>query len=319
MSESTGHAVTGGESEIVVRRVFTAPRELVFRAFFDPVTISHWWGPHGFRTTTEKMDAREGGTWLFVMHGPDGTDYKNEIVYREILEPQRLVYDHTREPFFHVEVTFEAEGNNTRLTFRMMFNTPEERQRVADKYGAVEGLQNTLGRLETELQAQLGGEATFRISRELAAPRELVFRAWTEADRLAAWMGPKGFVVAKNHLDLRPGAIYHYHLTGPNGAEMWGKWVFRDIVAPERLVMVSSFSDAEGNTARAPFSGNWPLETLSIIELEALAPDRTRLNLTWIPLNATDEERATFIAEHPGMNRGWSGTIEQLDAYLATL
>lgn len=83
------------------------------------------------------------------------------------------------------------------------------------------------------------------------APQETVFKAWTEQDRLASWFGPKGFTMVSAKLDLRTGGIFHYCLRSPEGREMWAKFVYREIVAPERLVFVLSFSDRDGNTARS--------------------------------------------------------------------
>jgi uncharacterized protein YndB with AHSA1/START domain len=78
------------DREIVTTRVFDAPREMVFDAWTDPKHIGQWWGPIGFTTTTHEMDVRPGGVWRFTMHGPDGRDYKNRIVYTEIVRPERL-------------------------------------------------------------------------------------------------------------------------------------------------------------------------------------------------------------------------------------
>lgn len=69
------------DREIVITRVFDAPREQVFDAWTDSEHVSQWWGPNGFTTTTHEMDVRPGGVWRFIMHGPDGVDYKNRIVY----------------------------------------------------------------------------------------------------------------------------------------------------------------------------------------------------------------------------------------------
>lgn len=141
------------DREIHASRVFDAPRERVFQLWTEPHHVSKWWGPRGFTTTTHLMDVRPGGEWRFIMHGPDGTNYKNRIVYIEVVPPERLVYKHAGEEGdepvrFHVTVTFAAEAGKTRLTTRMVFDTPEERTLVAEKYGAVEGLRQTLDRLE---------------------------------------------------------------------------------------------------------------------------------------------------------------------------
>jgi uncharacterized protein YndB with AHSA1/START domain len=143
---------------IITTRLFDAPRELVFEAFTDPQHLAHWWGPNGFTLTVQSMEVRPGGTWRFVMHGPDGTDYENRIVYDEIVRPERLVYHHGGgddvEPVqFHVTVTFEDEGGKTWLTMRALFPSAAERERVAKKYGAVEGAQQTLARLAEHLAA----------------------------------------------------------------------------------------------------------------------------------------------------------------------
>ena len=83
------------------------------------------------------------------------------------------------------------------------------------------------------------------------APRERVWKAWTEAEHLGNWWGPKGFDIVSVKLDLRPGGIFHYCLDRPEGQEMWGKFIFREIVPEQRLVFVVSFSDAEGGLSAA--------------------------------------------------------------------
>jgi len=135
------------DREIVVTRVFDAPRALVFEAWTDPKHLAHWWGPNGFTLTTHQLDFRPGGTWRSVMHGPDGRDYQNEIVYVEIAEPERLVYRHVSAPHFQMTVTFADDGGKTKITAQMLFETAELRDKTIKAVGAVEGLKQTLGRL----------------------------------------------------------------------------------------------------------------------------------------------------------------------------
>jgi uncharacterized protein YndB with AHSA1/START domain len=135
------------DREIVVTRVFDAPRALVFKAWTDPKHLAHWWGPNGFTITTQEMQFKPGGFWRFVMHGPDGRDYKNEHVYVEIVEPERLVYRHVSTPQFQMTVSFADEGGKTRLTARMLFESAAARDQTVKTFGAVEGLKQTLGRL----------------------------------------------------------------------------------------------------------------------------------------------------------------------------
>src|SRR5262245_13248260 len=112
------------DREIVLSRLFNAPRELVWSVWTDPNHVSKWWGPRGFTTTTESMDVRPGGMWLYTMHGPDGTKYPNKIFYREIVEPERIVYDHgggegdLADAEFVATTTFEAQGGKTKVTMR---------------------------------------------------------------------------------------------------------------------------------------------------------------------------------------------------------
>jgi uncharacterized protein YndB with AHSA1/START domain len=95
-----------------------------------------------------------------------------------------------------------------------------------------------------------------------------------------------------------------------------GKWTFLEIVPPEKLVVIVSFSDAQGGVTRHPLSAAWPLETLSTTTLTE-HDGKTTLTLAWSAFNATDTERQTFDSNHAGMTQGWSGTMEQLTAYLA--
>ncbi|HEY8182169.1 MAG TPA: SRPBCC family protein [Thermoanaerobaculia bacterium] len=137
--------------EIVASRVFDAPRDLVWKAWSDPKHIVQWWGPKGFTTTMQEMDFRPGGTWRFVMHGPDGTDYQNKIIYREIVKPERIAYSHVSGPLFEASVTFSVQGDKTRVEVRMVFESAELREKVAKDFGAVEGLHQNLDRLEQHL------------------------------------------------------------------------------------------------------------------------------------------------------------------------
>ena len=141
---------------IVMTREFDAPRQLVWDAWTQPQHVAQWWGPNGFTNTIHEMEVKPEGVWRFTMHGPDGRDWPNRIVFREIVEPERLVYDHSDdlpEPTtrFHVTVTFEELGSRTRLTMRSLFPSAEELRRVVEENGAVEGAKQHLERLRQHL------------------------------------------------------------------------------------------------------------------------------------------------------------------------
>jgi uncharacterized protein YndB with AHSA1/START domain len=157
----------------------------------------------------------------------------------------------------------------------------------------------------------------FEISRVFDAPRDKVWRAWTEAERLKHWWGPKGFVVTHCKVDLRPGGMMHYCLRTPDGNEMWGKFVYREIMKPERLVWINSFSDKDGGTTVHPMSPDWPREMLSTALFEEQG-GKTRLTVRWVPVDtSTETERKTFEEGRDSMKTGWTGTFEQFAAYLA--
>lgn len=165
----------------------------------------------------------------------------------------------------------------------------------------------------------LAPEATVRefvVTRVFDAPRELVFKAWSEERHLARWWGPVGWAIRVRSLDFRPGGVFHYSMATPDGQEMWGKFVYREIVEPERIVFVSSFSDEAANTVRAPFSADWPLDTLSTLTFEDQG-DKTKLTLRVVPLTTSEVERRTFEGMFDSMNQGWNGTLDQLADYLA--
>jgi len=156
----------------------------------------------------------------------------------------------------------------------------------------------------------------FVVSRVFDAPRDLVWKAFTDPERMKHWWGPKGFTVIASKMDLRPVGTYHYGMKAPDGSAMWGKFVFREIVATERMVFINSFSDEAGGTTRHPMAPTWPLEMLSTFTFEDQG-GKTKVTIRWAPHNATAEERKTFDAGHDSMRQGWGGTMDKLAAYVA--
>jgi len=324
MSKSNPTAVsTPTDREIVITRTFDAPRELVWEAFTKPEHLVHWWGPNGFTTTIEEHDFRPGGRFKQVMHGPDGTNYPNLSVFREIVPEERIVYTHGggketgRGAHFEATWTFEAIGKDkTRVTGRSVFPTAEDRDFIVREYRAIEGGKQTLARLAAHVARTASAGEEVVIVRDLAFPRSLVFAAWTDVEHLRRWWGPKGFTVEQAKLDLRAGGTFHYKLAAPSGEPMWGKFVFREIRAPEKLVWVNSFSDPQGGTSRHPGHLEWPLEML--VDVTFLENDGgTTVTLRSRPVNATEKERKVFRDGHDSMRGGWGGSFEQLEEHLA--
>jgi uncharacterized protein YndB with AHSA1/START domain len=134
------------DRELIVTRVFNAPRSLVFEAWTKPEHLAHWWGPKGFTLPSCELDFRPGGTYRLCMRSPEGQDLWVRGVYREIVVPARIVWTSRREEEPGSEklmtITFEDEGGKTRVTVRQApFLT------VADRDGAVRGWTESLERL----------------------------------------------------------------------------------------------------------------------------------------------------------------------------
>ena len=157
----------------------------------------------------------------------------------------------------------------------------------------------------------------FILSRVFDAPRELVWKCFTEPQHVAKWWGPKGVTAGVVKLDLRSGGMCHYKLTTPDGTVMWGKSVYREIAPPERLVFINSFSDENAGLTRHPFGPSWPLEMFTVLTFEDQPGGKTKLTIRWSPLNPTAEEQQTFDAGHDSMRMGWTGSLDQLEAHLA--
>jgi len=439
------------DREIVITRVYDAPREAVWDAWTDPQKVVQWWGPKGFTTTIHEMDVRPGGVWRHTMHGPDGTDYPNKSIFLEVVKPERIVYSHgggrKGDPGAQFEATwtFEAQEAKTKLTLRMVFATAAARELVVKTYNAIEGGHQTLGRLaemlartpviiertfdapvavvwkaltnlddmkqwwphlatlesfkpdagfatqftihhngmdfvhvwkvtevvpgekfsyswkfagypgdstvtyelfpegnktrlklthsglesflpesnphlargnflmgwtslcaslKTFLEKSIGSEKKeLVITRILDAPRELVFRAWTDPKQLAQWWGPHRFTNPVCEVDARPGGAILIHMRGPDGTIHRMTGVFEEVVAPQRIVMLSTVPDKDGK----------PLfEQRTIVTFDN-QDGKTKLGLHVSVSNWTPEALPMLA----GMEIGWTQTLERLTEYVA--
>ncbi len=308
-------------NEITMVRLVNAPRELVYQLWTTPEHIAKWWGPNGFTNTIHEMDVKPGGVWRYMMHGPDGTDYPNRIKYLAV-EPGRLEYDHDSDVDndpnqFHVTVTFEALGNQTKVTMHSIFASAEVVKMLVEQFGVLEGGMQTLDRLEAQVLDVLPDDQ-LTIIRTVNAPRELVFDVWSKAEHIAKWWGPKGAALDVVKFDFAYNGMLLYRMQHPSGMDMWAKFVYREIISPEKMVFVSSFSDADGGTTGNPWLPVWPLEILNVLTFTEV-DGKTTLTLRGGPLNATEEEMNNYKAMRINMQQGFAGTFEKLDEYLSEL
>ena len=158
----------------------------------------------------------------------------------------------------------------------------------------------------------------FVISRTFDAPRALMFKLWTDPKYLQNWHMPKDFSVLKAEGEYVAGGHYHYGIKSPDGQEMWGKSYILEVISPERLVYINTFSDADGGLSRHPFSPNWPQKLLTTVTF-AEENGKTTVTIRWAPYESSEIEIDAFDAARPNLAQGWTGTLENLTEYVASL
>jgi uncharacterized protein YndB with AHSA1/START domain len=158
--------------------------------------------------------------------------------------------------------------------------------------------------------------STFEITRVFKAPRDRVWKAWSEADHLKHWWGPKGCSIEILRFEFRPGGFVHYAMKFADAPTMWGRFNYREIVVPERIVWLNSFSNEKCGIARAPFSEFCPLEIENSVTFTEHA-GTTTVALCAEPFGESSEERKYFEELRPSLEQGYGGTFEQLADYLA--
>jgi uncharacterized protein YndB with AHSA1/START domain len=161
--------------------------------------------------------------------------------------------------------------------------------------------------------------APFSISRIFKAPRDLVFKVHTDAAQLEKWWSPKGYKSIHTSMDFRVGGAFLYCNESPDGVQIWGKQVFREIALNERLSYIQHFSDKDGGITRHPMSATWPLELLATVVFEDIDGANTKVTLTWQPWNSDEVGNSTFDAARGGMEQGIDGTFANLETYLKTI
>jgi uncharacterized protein YndB with AHSA1/START domain len=147
------------DRELLLTRVLDAPVELVWEVWTNAEHLANWWGPDGFSNTISKMDLKPGGEWDLVMHGPDGTDYKNKSIFKEVVRHKKIVYEHISGPKFLATIRFEKQGNKTLLTWHMLFESREEFLHTVKTFRADEGLKQNIEKLNAYLGMQIQDHA----------------------------------------------------------------------------------------------------------------------------------------------------------------
>jgi uncharacterized protein YndB with AHSA1/START domain len=331
MLETSADPTASAANEIVVSRLFPAPRAMVWGALADPWQVGQWWGPKGFTTTILEMDIRPNGKWRLILHAPDGTNYPNEMTFTEVVPFDRIALELTgcREgaPLirFQQSLTFTDEGDGTRFTVRITFPTAEDRDRNVRDYSSIDGAQQMMERLNAHLSERhahpqahpietLAGAPAIhelRITRTFNAPRDLVWRAWTDPAMAMQWSGPKQWPAFHMELGKKPGDRWRIGLRGcapgtDTLVEIWQGGTLLELVPPERLVYTYAWENRAN--VGLPDDGK-PHETTITVRLEE-HDGKTTMHF----------HQAFFAtaAERDGHNGGWASSFERLEEVVNT-
>ena len=286
---------------IVLTREFDAPRELVFAAYTRPEHLRRWWGPSWVEMSACEIDLRLGGAWRYVFYKkPDGPPQTFKGVFQEIVPSERLVYTMIYDqPFLRdhpatVTQTFEQHGTRTLMMETIRHETFEFRDGHLHS-GMEAGAAESLDQLEDVLKTM---PTSLTLTRIFNAPRELVFKAWTERDRLQRWWGPKGFTNPVCNVDVRPGGAIEIHMRGPDGNVYPMKGEFREIVPPERLAFTA--------WAVGP-NGEKMFEMLTTVVF-ADRGEKTEMHFETRAIMLTPDAAGPLA----GMTQGWTESLERL-------
>lgn len=285
--------------EIIITRTVNAPRSLVWDVWTQPEHVKNWWGPDGFTNTIHEMEVKPGGVWRFLMHGPNGMDFPNRIVFNEVVKPSKLVYTHSSEDpkdpnVFVSTITFEEIGQQTRITMRGVFPTAEERDRVVKEYGAIEGGQQSLRRLSAYLSTLDG--AAFTLERLMNAPTEKVWKALTDSSEMKKWyFDIPGFRAT-------PGFRFQFTGQGHKGDIYLHHCTVLEVIPGHKLVHSWTYEDQPG---------------YSVLTWELFPEgEKTRLVLTHEGLESFPRDNPDFATD--SFRKGWNQLVtESLAAYLA--
>jgi uncharacterized protein YndB with AHSA1/START domain len=315
MAARSSNATVSAEREVIITRIFDAPRELVFKAWTDPKHVTRWWGPKDFTNPVCEMDVRPGGALRIVMRAPNGVDYPMRGVFREIVEPERLVFtnialDESGNAVLEglTTVTFAEHGGKTKLTLQT--STVGLVAEAAQKLeGMEEGWTQSLERLAELVRhlkeetvtsnAKSSADRELIITRVFDAPRSLIFKLWTDLEPAKHWMGPRGFTATHVEGDGRPGGRWRLCLRRDDtGEELWQGGVYREFVEPERQVFTFAWEDEQGQRAH---------ETLITITFTEHAGKTTMIFRQGV---------FDSVAQRDGHQGGWTSTFDRLEEYV---
>jgi uncharacterized protein YndB with AHSA1/START domain len=317
-------SVVAETSELVIERVFDAPRERVWEVFTKPEHIQKWWGPIPFTAPVIELDLRAGGAFRFAMRSPDGHDYWNAGTVREVTPPEKLVIDmyfanekgEQVSPSTYgfpegspsLQVTtflFRAEGPRTRLTVRQ---GPIPTGMGANAKLGWESSLEKAARAVADHVAENTPTKELVVERVYDAPRERVFEVFTKGEHIQKWWGPKGVGNAIAEFDARPGGAMFMAERLPSGPLFYIAGSVLEIERPSRIVFAFHYANEKRERITPPdrsgLPATWADEIVTTVMLAAEG-SRTRVTIT---TRVTDE-----MAVWAGRAReGWAQTLDKI-------
>jgi len=311
------------KEEITIRRIFDAPRNIIWKAWTDPELLKRWWGPKYFTAPVVNIDLRVGGRYLSSMRGPDGKDYWSTGMYREVVEPERLVMTDSFAdekgnvvPASHygmtgewphellVTLTLEEIGGKTKMTLRHE-GIPAGMMRELTETGWSESFdklaENIVANGRTKIIAERGKQEVV-FTRVFDAPRDLVFKASTDRHLIAQWWGPRRFTTIVDRIDARPGGIWRFINRDAAGNEFAFHGVYHEVRAPERIVDTFEFESMPGHVS---------LETCTLEDING----KTKMTTKSVYQSVEDRDGAL----KSGMEEGLLETMDRLAELLGRL
>ena len=307
--------------DLVIERIFDAPREQVWRAWTEPELFMRWWGPSNFTSPSCRMDVRPGGSYIWSMRDPGGNDYFSTGSFLEVVPPERLVYtdsfadkdgniippsafgmgdDFPAEII--VTVTLEDLGRQTKMRtiFSGMPDGPGTEMTAA---GYNESLDKLASVVTKHVRLDIDRpNLRITIARDFDAPQALVWRALTEPGLLAQWWGQPGGTTSVDKHDLRVGGEWRFVERDAAGNESAFRGVFREIVPPQRIVQTFEYE---------PWAGHVIVETMTLEERNG----RTTL----LAVEQFDNIEDLEGMYQSGMEDGTEKSYNQLAALLSKL
>lgn len=300
------------EPVFYVTRVFAAPRELVWRALTDPKLIAQWWGPRRYVTEVKELDFRVGGKWRFVNKGAEGANHEFFGEYREIAAPEKIVqtFGYLDFPPAVETMTLEEQGLHTKMSVSSRFPSIEMRDGMAAS-GMEAGAIETYEKLDAVLAALQGPSAQLvgrelNIVRLIDAPRELVWKAWTDPKMMAAWWGPHAFSAPRCEMDVRAGGKLLIVMSNPMFGDMPMTGEFVEVDPPARLSFVARAHEGPDGAAMIE-----NLNTITFTEVNG----KTRMHLHAVMLKVAPE-MAGAVAGWPV---GWGQSLDKLEALVGMM